>query len=453
MLKNSSIYAASRMNSSHFRPIRSVWLLVFAACLIGSICKIYGFYNLYRQYPVVVRLQVIHERNLEFPAVSICNLNRIKKKLTKICPPKRKCRPPSGSHLIVSERSSLSFCKLLPNGTRIQNEKNKSAIKFLIWYFNESEMKRSRKGHQPSDFLVGCSFNGRDCSEARVSYFMNFRFGNCVTFNKGNEDNEPLKVSQTGVDSGLTLKIRLETDRYQPTTHTVGARMIIHDPHAIPSAEEEGFFIGPGYETLVSLRQTVIRRLPAPYKDECLDYRNFASNRDECIRKCIQNQNFKKCGCIDQTLAVMNNLTACDLMNVTESCCLDDALDEMSHNESACNCPLPCSAVYYNEELSRSRLPVDDLASLNLTNDPSPEEPLVENSDLKKKNNKYRQENLTVKIFYSNLDRQVYEQCPQWDIVELLSYLGNEIGLWLGLSITTLFEILEKLIILIKLRM
>ncbi|XP_055938173.1 degenerin mec-4-like [Argiope bruennichi] len=285
---------------------------------------------------------------------------------------------------------------------------------------------------------------------------MNFRFGNCITFNKGTEDTEPLKVSQTGVESGLVLKLHLETDQYQPTTHTVGARMMLHDPYTTPSAEEEGFIISPGYETSVSLKQTVVSRLPAPYTDKCLDYKNqtsfFASNRNECIRKCIQNQNFKKCGCIDQTLAVLDDLTACNLMDVTESCCLDDALEDMSHNGSSCDCPLPCTTVLYNEELSRSLL-FANFTSENFTKDPSPGKQPVKSNDLKNSGINYRKENLRVKIFYSSLGRRVYEQRPQWDIVELLSYLGNEIGLWLGLSAATLFEILEKLTVLIKRRL
>ncbi|GBL76555.1 hypothetical protein AVEN_53286-1 [Araneus ventricosus] len=137
-----------------------------------------------------------------------------------------------------------------------------------------------------------------------------FRYGNCITFNQKALNRVPLRISKVGIGSGLILNLNLQTHKYIHTTTTVGARIIIHDPNEIPNSEDEGFIFGPGYEASIALKHTIHRRLPAPYEDKCKDYKHetedFVNSQKACIRSCIQEENFSKCGCADPTSTVVD---------------------------------------------------------------------------------------------------------------------------------------------------
>ncbi|GFY47042.1 acid-sensing ion channel 1C [Trichonephila inaurata madagascariensis] len=396
---------------------------------------------MYWQYPVVVNLIVEEKSSLQFPAVSVCNLNRMINNDTQ-CEDNRP-RINDGVSLVFSELSSLSNCKKTENGTTELNEKNNGALKFLMEYYKLGENERSRLGHDRNRFLDGCLFNGRTCSKVLLENFSNYRYGSCITFNKRIHGVEPLRISETGFSSGLVLKLNIEACYYLPSTHTQGVRVVIHNPEDIPKPEEDGFNVSPGYETTVSLRQKIIRRLPSPYKDRCVDFKaktnGTVNNKIECIRTCIQEYNFAKCRCTDPTLAVMKHLRPCDFMNATQACCLDDVLIAMARNSTMCKCPLPCESIYYDEKLSTARLPSETLF-------------IDEKTDLSAifKDMRFRYESVRLNVFYSSLERHVYEQRAKFQPSELFSYLGNELALWLGLSLVAIAELTEKLVISIK---
>ncbi|GIY05791.1 acid-sensing ion channel 3 [Caerostris darwini] len=338
--------------------------------------------------------------------------------------------------LIFSERRSLQNCNRYNNGTFAVNKKKEKRLKFLTEYYTISDEQRLFLGINTSEFLDECSFNNRRCSSIHLTNFSDLRYGNCISFNKKLKGEETLRISETGFGSGLILKFRLNLQYYLDTTHTLGAKVVIHDPKDSPDLEEEGYIIGPGSQISISLKQTVHQRLPAPYKDKCLDYSTqtnaYMTNRNNCIRSCIQIKNYDTCGCIDQTLETMNDLNRCNLTSKKEVCCLNGVLDSMSKHAYTCNCALPCSSIYYNELLSKSLLlPI---------NQDSPEYVKF----------LFKYNYLTLNIFYSSLERHIYQQRPVWTVTDLLSCMGNNFGLWLGLSLVVLFEILEKFIVIIK---
>ncbi|KAF8793272.1 Polypeptide N-acetylgalactosaminyltransferase like protein [Argiope bruennichi] len=353
------------------------------------------------------------KQNLTFPAISICNLNRIQAKL----------RNPIGTPLTVSERKALYDCKAIQNVTKEFPRKFLMSVRYLQTYYNMDQKTRFKLGQPLSNFLKDCSFNGNECSKMNLTYYSNFYYGNCLTFNKRSTETDVLQTSISGAGSGLILLLNLETDLYLDTTHTLGARVIIHDPDHEPDSEESEFIVSPGYETVISLQQVIHYRLPSPYKDHCKNYdfqdKSFRYSKNDCIRACIQNQYFERCECIDKSLTDIKDLEACDVMNKTQICCLDAVQDNMSSHGSICSCPLPCRLVTYKAKLSRSLLPPTNI--------------LKRGQKFKRDARRHlNMNNVRVNIFYSNMERFVYRQRAEWSLAELLSYVGNEIGLWLG---------------------
>ncbi|XP_055932779.1 degenerin mec-10-like [Argiope bruennichi] len=291
----------------------------------------------------------------------------------------------------MSERRSLFSCK---NGTTSSDDMRRALKK----YYLSSAKVRYSIGPKPKQLIRKCTFDNKLCSENDIILFQNFRYGNCITFNKRRKDAHLLTTAKTGPGTGLVLDLSVNIGDYWRYTESIGVRVVIHDPDATPSSEDEGFNVSPGYEISISLKQTVNHRLPAPFKDKCFNYKvgekSSASNKNECIRACIQAQNYAQCGCIDQTLTVTNDLSPCNLLNNTEMCCLNEVLDNMANIGPICDCFLPCKSVQYNEVL---------------------------------------------------LEKIVYEQKPMFEGSEIFGYLGGELGLWLGLSVIAVFELLGRM--------
>ncbi|GFS91370.1 acid-sensing ion channel 1 [Nephila pilipes] len=108
---------------------------------------------------------------------------------------------------------------------------------------------------------------------------------------------------------------------------------------------------------------------------------------------------------------------------MTVICCLDEVLKYLTYNGPVCDCPLPCNSVHYNEKVSKA--------------------PLT-------RINPGKTSALKLNVFYVSLERHVYEYRPKYDFSEFLNYLGNMLGLWLGLSLVAVFELFENVLLCAK---
>ncbi|GBN15835.1 hypothetical protein AVEN_209139-1 [Araneus ventricosus] len=167
----------------------------------------------------------------------------------------------------------------------------------------------------------------------------NNRYGNCSTFNKFRKFRrifleKSLVISATGSRSGLELVLSTKPNHYFPVSDTIGFKIIIHDPLEHPNPEKNGINVVPGYETHVSLKTTLIKRLPAPYKDECVNYgskeRPFEGSQTICMKICILKYNYEKCICVELQFRGMMFWKLCAMTNYTEVCCLDKVMNDLA---------------------------------------------------------------------------------------------------------------------------
>ncbi|GIX86162.1 FMRFamide-activated amiloride-sensitive sodium channel [Caerostris extrusa] len=76
LLTNSSVYAVAQLVSSSGCGRKLLWFVVLVVGVLGCSYEVYRFLSLYFQYPVVITLEVQNTWKLNFPAVTVCNLNR-----------------------------------------------------------------------------------------------------------------------------------------------------------------------------------------------------------------------------------------------------------------------------------------------------------------------------------------------------------------------------------------
>ncbi|GFQ81439.1 hypothetical protein TNCT_540921 [Trichonephila clavata] len=455
LLQNSSIQAVSKIGTSPNPFLKIIWMLILVGGLMVSFYQAFRFLNVFLQYPILVTLQIDQKQFLDFPAVTVCNLNRIKKKYLQclnsnisvgLCDvhgflPKDNAKP----NLVMSERTGLHSCTSEFRGSSDAEKDN--TIQFLKIYSALNSKERKKAGYKSEEFIKLCSFNGKSCSAEDFTEFHNLRYGNCFTFNKFYQNkSKPLTISQSGDQSGLVLVLDLLYLYYLNISSTIGARIIIHDPKAGPSPEETGINIAAGYETSLALTQTVITRLPAPYRDHCSEYKNeniwpYHESLNKCVRNCIQDNSFEVCGCADPTLPSMTSQNLCNLTDKSEMCCLDDIFLLLLEGNRTCDCPLPCSTIRYGEKVSVARWPS---ASSFFTGE-------AKNTYYPTNFRYFRRSQAKLKIFYSSLTQKNYVQRPMFHESEIYSHLGGDLGIWLGMSLMVTFEIFETVCLLVKL--
>ncbi|KAG8174740.1 hypothetical protein JTE90_021290 [Oedothorax gibbosus] len=160
------------------------------------------------------------------------------------------------------------------------------------------------------------------------------------------------------------------------------------------------------------------------------------SNQEVCIQMCVQERNYDSCGCVDPTFLIPAtlNFSLCDLRNETDICCLDRV------DSGSCDCPLPCVSTYYNEMVSTSTLMKSRYNNTLLDE--------YSNNTRTDEINLY--DRVDLKMYYSTLESSVYQQKKMFEESELFSHLGGELGLWLGLSLVALFEMMDDAMYLLK---
>ncbi|KAG8198234.1 hypothetical protein JTE90_021491 [Oedothorax gibbosus] len=467
LLTRSSVYAVSQLVTSSGIARKFLWLLVLVFGLMGCSYEVYRFLTLYFQYPVVITLEVQNGWQLDFPAVTVCNLNRIplnyymciKSNLTVTECNEIRCRNGSIERristnlrpILLSERNKFAPCSTNFDG--VFSDEHVDQLYFLNQYLSLSNEDRYEAGYKADTFIESCSYNSESCSTRNFTNFQSIEFGNCFTFNAKSESNmKPLKTPYIGPNSGLVVTLNLGINDYSPLTSSIGARVVVHEPHAKPNPEDYGFNISPGFETSVSLQQRSIHRLPHPYRDKCKHYdQEFMDsdrNQEDCIRKCMQNENFQRCGCADPFLPADSSLDLCDLRNQTLMCCLDEVMKSLTRDATPCPCPLPCETTYYEMTTSKAEWPAFPYYK-EFIKDPKPTLSPCNNDTEhtvghEENYPEMKRTTAKLKVFYKTLENTSYKQEPMFQESELFSQLGGQLGLWLGVSLVALFECIEN---------
>ncbi|KAG8177221.1 hypothetical protein JTE90_025656, partial [Oedothorax gibbosus] len=260
---------------------------------MGCCYQIYGFGKIYFQYPIVVTLEEEQLDNSDFPAVTVCNQNRVQQRFKRCMYNPyylEKCintiiyfpetLPPdkmSPFSPLSERRSTVSSCKNGKHKVEKFSDHYKK-LKFLNTYMQLNETQRIMIGHQAINFIDQCSFNGKACSSHDFETFGSLRYGNCFTF-KNLKKKRDLNVSLVS-QRGLELVLNLDVENYVDFTELAGARVIIHNPLEDPSPEENGINVNPGFATSIAFLEQKMKRLPQPFKDQCKNYGILSQNKD-----------------------------------------------------------------------------------------------------------------------------------------------------------------------------
>ncbi|GIY18266.1 amiloride-sensitive sodium channel subunit alpha [Caerostris darwini] len=462
LVKKSSVPAFSRVGQAEAKPQRIFWLSVLLLCLCGCGYETSRFLRTFFQYPVLIDVETENSGTLDFPAVTVCNLNRVADYHSE-CFENNKtwsaCIQESlfVDHLIMSERKM--YTAIPKTATQLEIRHKLKLQKFFDHYTHLDYADRKCYGYRLHQLVTNCNFNSMSCQADNFSYFQSIQYGNCYTFNKASSnhmESSRLAVRKVGQDSGLDLELDTLLKNYIDFSASAGMRVIVHNADEDPNPEEDGFNIVPGYETQVSLTKVSIQRLPAPYRDRCRDYKTTKGSQFDCIRECQQEMAREKCGCVDPFLQTDLQASLCNLRNKSQMSCLDDLLNNVEKAGLPCECPLSCMSTTFKKEIGMAMLLPrkttyihSPLLKLKVPECDSIKKRTPPNQRRNKRSLKGKIESKAkLKIFYRSLDHTKYIQRAMFSDSELYAHLGGHLGLWLGLSCIALFECVEYLALL-----
>ncbi|XP_013083409.2 FMRFamide-activated amiloride-sensitive sodium channel-like [Biomphalaria glabrata] len=139
-----TLHGMRRAVSSNKCWIRGIWTLLV---LVGAGLALYQFISIVREFqtsPVSTVVSIKYQPRLEFPAVTLCNLNPIR----------------------LSKASQA--IKDLVNGTETLEQQNARLEELLSENSTEEKMLM---GHSMEDMLIDCKFNGVSISEILFKKF------------------------------------------------------------------------------------------------------------------------------------------------------------------------------------------------------------------------------------------------------------------------------------------
>ena len=240
-------------------------------------------------------------------------------------------------------------------------------------------------GYSINDLLVSCYFNGLPCNSNDFTWFYDYNYGNCYTFNANASSVQT--TSKAGPTNGLQLELFAGVPSYQDYfTDERGIYLAVTTSGTTPVTSYTGVKLPVGQATNVKVSQTSITNLPAPFSTCRLDVNTVLSTDNSIFKRTLQLNTYSLQLCYDVCLQALFIVPACG--------CSDPALPRYDTTTSICStqtklnctkytrntfdntplsatcssyCPTPCSNYKYDTTQSSSGYPTDYFFSNGLS--------------------------------------------------------------------------------------
>lgn len=363
------------------------------------------------------------------------------------------------------------------------------------------------------EFIVTCRYGGMACNRTEeFTQFFDPYYYNCFTYvapelmyadttlAEGLENGwSTVVLTGSGMlDKNEDLRMIPGThERFSPMASNEGVRIVIHPPHTEPFPHTEGFDVPPGFSVSLGVKARLNLRIGPPHgncshtdpygKGKSRDYRLIS-----CQKKCLQREIVRECGCKEISLPNHENYTYlryctqdddipddCRL-NATEECftrlyevydrfsCVRNTTARLTRNmtfAAQCKCFPPCNEVSYDVTYSLSKWPAESFDGEEAYVDifetegyplrfmgPGDEQKFELYANYFDTSNRRvaMRDFARLNVYIADSNVLKTEESQDYTQSQLLSDIGGQLGLWVGISVITLAEVLELLIDLCK---
>jgi len=322
---------------------------------------------------------------------------------------------------------------------------------------NYTDEELSSAGHDIQEMLQECVFLGKTCGPSDFYHFYDTKYGNCYTFNSG-MTGYVSRITNPGASFGLSLTLYINQAQYIPVlTQEAGMRVLLHRQGQVPIMEEDGFDVNPGTKSGIAVRYVEVERKDGHYSNCTNEGERTTTGKHEyypgnytqkaCLKTCLQNGIIEGCGCANPLYRRPKNYPVCGPL---ENECVEQVeLELLDSNQCSDECPTPCWESQYQYVISSSQWPSNGYM-------PYLKESLDERGDELKNVLKdgarggLSEQFLKLNIYYDNLNYYKYTEKPSLTIKDLIGALGGHLGLWIGMSLLSFFEIFELIVAVFK---
>ena len=374
-----------------------------------------------------------------------------------------------------------------------------------VYYANLPQNEIEHLGNSLRDFIVRCTFMRRPCNmDSDWTMLVHPAFLNCFTFS-------PPVTSPTmnlGPENGLSLTLSFdneidghytqewEADIYSNMRNAFGARITVHERGTYPMIHSMGMDVPPGLSSAIALRMTTVEKLGYPHS-RCASQmyltepKRYRYSTDACSFMCMNRYIYDMCNCHAGYLEMSTSNSESDRSHLCLY--LDNntvSLTEFAHRsecqfrserrfvkdktiQTNCKCKEACSYLKYEKYISSSKWPAHQYIQKTIQNileesSASGHIPLfnhhMSNILQNATNNPddldtfYYLERLVysnfarVNIYFEALEVLERKESRSMTLADLFAGIGGTIGLWAGLSIITLIEVVFFLSNLVRIK-
>ncbi|KAK2154561.1 hypothetical protein LSH36_265g03020 [Paralvinella palmiformis] len=353
------------------------------------------------------------------------------------------------------------------------------------------------------EFIVNCYHAGNSCNRSRdFDKFFDPYYFNCFTYTAPSyrDGNQGYSLSE-GIENGwssivLTGSGMLDSNkeiRILPGLHesksavaaSEGVRVVIHLPGTQPFPFTEGYDVPPGFSASFGIRPRLNIRIGQPYGN-CSNENPFKGGTTKyrwlsCQKMCIQKYVIAHCNCFDVSLPSLWEMKVppCRRSDIIPNECMDHVTQEcldilmklydniqcarkvrdMANKNSTlisqCSCFHPCEEIDYDVSYSLAKWPASgyegDAAFHEVFYIENFTERFIDTpkynvvtayfTDANRETTMRDFARLNVYVADSNVIKT--QESPEYGSNQLVSDIGGQLGLWVGISVITLTEVLE----------
>ncbi|XP_061165069.1 amiloride-sensitive sodium channel subunit beta-like [Saccostrea echinata] len=381
---------------------------------------------------------------IAFPKVSFCNLNPMK--FSKMLENEKLFK-------IINETATLTGVDMLDFGTIVEKYLKLYPATGLLGIASTSDARNmfyqrmgelswsnlKAQSQEKTEFIISCEYQGKPCILNDVTSYRDEFYGTCYRF----IPSERKMVVSPGPQGGLTLTLNLEQTEYIP--FIAGSAGVIMDitrnekdlENKIPSMRRTGTLLSPNVETYIALKNVENIRIPGSER-KCADGLN--NDVAECIEYCVGIAAATVSGCAHEYTFIGEHSLCSSLKEIESNEYVRTHLDISA---TCSHCKIPCKELIYEKTLSMTTWPIESYI-------PILKQQLKEGGVNISQNNFFDTSSyMKLHVFFSSLSTTVIEEEESYTFENFLSDIGGQLGLWAGISVLSLAEVVELLVLIV----